>query len=65
MKEEAKADAPAWINDAHWGQGGRYVFDPATGCRTRLDEAAEAVAPAADANAGTDEQPPMKGKKHG
>ena len=60
MNEQAPADATAWINDMHWGQGGRYVFDPATGQRTRQDDPASTEnTPAIEA------EQPMKGKKHG
>lgn len=72
MTEPNSADhsAPAWINDAHWGQGGRFVFDPVTGQRTRQAAAEDAENAMPDQPAPTDqpdptEPPPMKGKKHG
>ena len=30
----APSNDPDYINDEHWGKGGRYIFDPATGIRT-------------------------------
>jgi hypothetical protein len=58
----------------HWGKGGRFVFDPATGTRTLVDPltattaAADEQAAAGDAGAiakATAPAPKAKEKQHG
>ncbi|WP_143093202.1 hypothetical protein [Polaromonas sp. OV174] len=44
MQTSAHQPTPPHPRDAHTGEGGRYVRDPATGIRTRVPDA---VAPAA------------------
>lgn len=50
--QQPAAGAPAFahIGDEHWGRGGRYVVDPATGRRQRAPETDES-----DANPATEE----------
>lgn len=53
---------PDFTADPHWGKGGRYVFDPATGLRTPVPEPADAAPePATDAaGAAPTDQPALK-----
>lgn len=46
----ADPDVPADFTACpYWGQGGRYVVDPATGLRTPVNEAPAAALPASAA----------------
>lgn len=48
--------APDFTNCPYWGQGGRYIGDPVTGLRVRVDDA-----PAVDAPADDIEKTPVAG----
>lgn len=62
-KEQQQADS-AWIGDAHWGKGGRYVLDPATGIRTPVSEEPLAADPTAQSEQSEQPEQPVKGKKN-
>ena len=71
-KTSPAATAPAQDFTAcpHWGQGGSYVVDPATGLRTRVGdepaqtgEAAAAVVPETSPAVIADSMAPIKSKE--
>jgi hypothetical protein len=45
MSEKDTHNAFEFIGDEYWGQGGRYVVDPATGKRSPAPPIEEAAAP--------------------
>ena len=67
------AEAARYMNDEHWGKGGRYILDPATGLRTPVVESKTAPADgviktAVDGDALTADttiSSTVKGKRHG
>jgi hypothetical protein len=38
MKKQPDSTAPDFTQCAHWGQGGRFIYDPETGLRTPVVE---------------------------
>ena len=69
-------EPPDFTSCPDWGKGGRYLYDPATGKRTRIEEAPEPVPdflesfgtePLADETNDAPAPPakPLKEKKHG
>lgn len=67
---ESKHADPDYINDGHWGKGGRYIFDPATGKRIPAPDE-EAMQPAventdaAETVAAESTSTTVKGKRNG